>query len=408
MNRLTMFLLGSAKVRILSADPERCLNKLAAAGISFQSEPRCDAFKVTIRVRYCDLAAAVRAARQTQGETEILEIQKGIYGVPEWLHRPVLLIGLAMALFAVLILPKYVWVVTVTGNEKLDTSVILRAAEEFGVRFGARNSELDSVVIKNQLLERLDGLQWAAVNCSGGLCEIQVREREKEPEISDHRLVTDVVAGKTGVLTDVRILKGTGLCSPGQAVLKGDLLVSGVIDPAVHLRTAHAQAEIYAVTGYEKTAVIPLLYTTHTAETDTHLNRFIQFGRFRIKLSGNSRICTAGCVKMINRKSMTLPGGYLLPVTWITETCIHCDLMEQEMACKEAEYLLTSFLEEQISEEMVAGAILSSRITVQSGQGVSEVTGLFACREMIAREQEVNLFGSEQPYGRTNSERRTN
>ena len=105
---------------------------------------------------------------------------------------------------------------------------------------------------------------------------------------------------------------------------------------------------------------------------------------------------------------MTLPGGYLLPVEWITELCIHSDSVRQELPREEAETILASFLEEQVSAEMIAGTILSSQMTVHPRQDAAEVTVLFACREMIAREREVNLFGSEQPYGRTNSERRTN
>ena len=105
---------------------------------------------------------------------------------------------------------------------------------------------------------------------------------------------------------------------------------------------------------------------------------------------------------------MTLPGGYTLPVTWITETCFHFGTEYLELPVPEAERILTAFLTEQISSDMTDGTILSSRMTVQASEEAAAVSGLFACREMIAREREVNLFGSEQPYGRTNSERRTN
>ena len=52
--------------------------------------------------------------------------------------------------------------------------------------------------------------------------------------------------------------------------------------------------------------------------------------------------------------------------------------------------------------------VLDAEYDMESNKGCYYLTGVLACREMIAREQEVNLFGSEQNYGRTNSERRTN
>ena len=54
---------------------------------------------------------------------------------------------------------------------------------------------------------------------------------------------------------------------------------------------------------------------------------------------------------------------------------------------------------------MVAGQILSCDSKTQAAGGCYAISSVYACREMIAREQEVNLFGSEQIYGREIPER---
>ena len=54
---------------------------------------------------------------------------------------------------------------------------------------------------------------------------------------------------------------------------------------------------------------------------------------------------------------------------------------------------------------MAAGRILDVRQQTSALRGSYCLEAVFACREMIAQEQEVNLFGSEQFYGRESSER---
>ena len=407
MNRVTQFFRGYAEILLEAAEPERCLNRLAAEGIFVRDVRKRSSFSAVIRVSYLEKNKAVNLIQMTQGEASVQAEYRGVFALQDAGKRPVLAAGILLAIFALLVLPKYVWVITVQGNEALSEQEILRAAEECGVMFGAKNSELDSQRIKNRMLQKLDALQWAAVNCSGGLCEIRVKERTPMPHVLDHKLITDVVAGKGGTITEVRVLEGTALCEAGDTVEAGQLLVSGILDPSVHLRTVHAQAEIYAVTNHESAAAMPEYHTVRTEETSRHAAHFIRFGRFRIKISGNSSNCTAGCDKMISRHTMTLPGGYVLPLEWITETCIHAACSDETLSEEEAAAVLEPWLDRSVLSRTVGGKILSVKRDMEISENRILCSARYTCSEMIAREQGVNLFGSEQYYGRTNSERGT-
>lgn len=408
MSRLGDTLFGYAVICVTAADPERCLTGIAFSGVAFRNAGKESACCVRITVRHRDKDAAVCAVRRAQGDAEICAELPSFSEVRRLLQRPILLLGLLAAAMAMMLLPRYIWFVTVEGNETVAEEEILREAWRLGVRFGIRNSSIDSEQLKNMLLQEIGSLQWAAVNCSGGLCEIRVKERLPVPRIPDHKAVTELVAARSGLICEMRVLEGMGVCAVGDSVLEGDLLVSGILEPSVRLNTAHAQAEIFAWTLREGTAVIPADYAKTTEETERHVSRFIQIGRIRINLSGNSRICTAGCDKMIVRKTISLPGGYTLPVSFITETCIHRRTVPDRIEREEAAELLASFLSADTEAQMIAGEILSSREQTVSANGVFRYSGSYVCREMIAREREVNLFGSEQSYGGENSERRTN
>ena len=399
-------LYGYVRVELRGASPERCLNRLSENGISFWNVEAVSPFALRVCVLYKLSGRAVKMAERSQCEAEILEAYPGIYGLPSLLKRPVLLVGLLTAILAVSVLPDYIWTVRVSGNTSVPSEEILRTLDSLGVRFGAKSAEIDSVDVKNRLLNLVDGLQWAAVNCSGGQCEVLVREREADPEIIDRRIIADVVAGCAGTVVELRVLQGEAVCAVGDTVEKGQILVSGITDNLVNLRTSRAQAEIYALTWKETATVIPQKAVKSGEVLEQHREVWLQLGRFRIKISGNSRICGAGCDKMINRKTMTLPGGYQFPVSVVTETCVHRSQEPYRMTRQEASDLLLSYTTRSVLDGMVGGTILSSDYAVSSRDGCLCFSGVFACREMIAREQEVNLFGSEQ-YGRTNSERRT-
>jgi len=407
MMQLVCHVLGYAVIEASGIAPERYINRLAEQGISFYDVEKISDFAVRLRVLYRSSQRALQIAAHVQCEANIIYLQPGIRGLVKLAKRPVLAIGVLFAIFASLYFPKFVWTVSVSGNETISNDEILRALDSLGVHFGAKNDTIDSIEIKNRLLNLVDGLQWAAINCSGGRCEVLVKEREEEPVILDRRLAVDVIAAQSGVITELSVLQGESLCSVGDAVEAGDVLVTGMSDQIVNLQTSHAQAEIYALTWRDVCAVMPTQHTVNTELQEHHTSVFLQLGRLRIKICGNSRICGVGCDKMISRKILTMPGGITLPVSVITQTCCHYTQQQQHTNRQEATERLSRYAEDAVIRAMTDGTVLTADSSIRTGHGCYCLDAVYACREMIAREQEVNLFGSEQNYGRKNSERRT-
>lgn len=127
-------------------------------------------------------------------------------------------------------------------------------------------------------------------------------------------------AARDGVIVSMSVLGGQSLCQVGQAVRAGELLVTGCVDLETHTQYTHADAEIYAMTQRTLTAVYPQT-ATQKAYTGQVIRRYsLVIGRKRINLSGNSGISEVSCDKMTERKTLTLPGGFSLPVTLVVET----------------------------------------------------------------------------------------
>lgn len=396
---------GYAVLRIYSAAPERCLNRLSEMEIPFWQVTRVDDLTMQVHIFYRDKTRFCETMEKTQAETELVEEVPGIWFFLLWLKRPVLLLVIVAALFVTLKLPNYIWVITVSGNETISDTEIIQALDELGIHFGTRTDAFQSQDIKNRLLNMVDGLQWAAVNCSGGNCQILVKEREETPDLLDWHQTTDVVASMSGVIQEIRVLDGFACCEVGDTVTAGQLLVTGTMDWVIDIQKCHAQAEIYALTWREMEAATPDSCIERDGGEWTVLARYLQIGRKRIKLSGSSRICAIGCDKMITRELLTLPGGYTFPVALVTEYYCESDVMECTISEETAELILRDYGNRIVQADMVAGQIQSVDFDLSVKRGRYSVKAVYACREMIAREQTVNLFGSEQIYDGTDSER---
>lgn len=395
MTKLETTLRGSVEVTVHSAAPERCLNRLAEAEVPFWSTSSVDAFTIRMFVFFRDLKRLRHEAERAQAEVTVVKESPGIWFFLTWLRRPCLLLGLALAIFMVLWSPNYIWTISVSGNETIPTSVILRAVDTLGIQFGVRTDSFQSQDIKNRLLNTVDGLQWAAVNCSGGHCQILVKERDVAPELLNRKMAADVIASRDGTIVEMSVLEGQALCQVGDTVTEGQKLVSGINDFVVNLQTARAQAEIYARTWRDLEVKTPAACEAPVEEGRETVARYLQIGRLRIKILGSSSISGVTCDKIIERNTLTLPGGITFPVTLITETCRESETESRSVTKPEASGILQTYGQWAVENSMFAGEILSEKKSITPASGCYVLQGTYSCEEMIAREQEVQLYGSE-------------
>ena len=139
------------------------------------------------------------------------------------------LAGVIIAVITLSILTQFVWSVSVVGNTTLDEDVILSEFEKHGVRVGVPTSSIDNDEVASLVMSEVESLSWVSVNMKGSVVVIEVREKTEAPEIYDASKPTNVIAGEDGVILSIDVLYGNEEVKPGSAVIKGDLLISGVI-----------------------------------------------------------------------------------------------------------------------------------------------------------------------------------
>ena len=378
---------GSLLVELTSADVSGMLRTVNKAGITVRDVRPDGDLTVCFTVAQRDLRSIERLTARKGARIKVIS-RKGIFWPILGLkRRPILLMGLTVLLSLSLFLPSRVLFVEVEGNGRVPGHLIMEAAQEAGIRFGASRRAVRSEKMKNELLGTLPQLQWAGVNTYGCTAVISVRERADETRHQADAAVSRIIASTDGVITSCTVTGGSGLCSVGQAVQKGQVLISGYTDCGGVTISGRAKGEVFAETLHELTVVMPSSSQNRTRYNSHKTNFSLLIGKKRINFYKGSGISDSRCVKMSTQYHLTLPGGYVLPLTLIKETIAYCDTQEKPVEKEPAQTLLSELSQQYLQHNLVALAILDTDELMQSTGDCWRLDGVYACTEMIGREQ---------------------
>ena len=399
------YLRGTAEIEVTGAAFALCLNRWTAADLPFWRLERTSELVFRCRVYEGQLPRLRREAARAWCELRVLRR----YGLPTLLRRlrprPILAVGMAAAVLLAFFLQSFVWFLQIEGNERLTNDELLRALSEEGVRFGTWGPSLDSEHLKNRMLLRVPELRWLAVNREGGVLHVLVAEREEEKPILEEAGVANVVASRPGVIREIHVHNGFSDKEPGDLVLEGEVLISGVAEWTTHIQATRARGEVYAETLRINLLAAPseALEKRYTGRTETCVT--LIFERKRRKISGNSGIFGTMCDRMIETTALTLPGGYELPLVLETETLSEYRLEPRALPEEEARSLLEAEALRQTRAEMVAGSVEDGSLTIQKTQDSYRCRGVWNCLEVISRTVPAELFREEERNGETDQRR---
>lgn len=385
MYGLVRFFRGTVRLRITGAVPERCINRFTQCGLRFWGLCREDALHYTFYAYEKDAPALRRQALRCMASAEVIERHglKQRYGGLK--RRPVLLLGLLLALAATFVLQEFVWIMDVQGAETQHDEEILRALETLDIHPGTWGPSIDQQLTKHRMLSLLPKLSWLAVNRSGGILHVLVTERMTPQVQTPPYRVANIVAARDGVLTQVSVLEGMKLCAPGQVVSEGQLLVSGYEDYGLMVRAVCANAEIYARTWHSGTVITPEIEYVKEYTGREWTQRTLILGRKRINLSGNSGISLPNCDKMINEKKLSLPGGETFRIILETATYREYRLTSRAVQAENAGALLRGAWLRMTKDSLLAGAVELTEATMLRADGYYILNAVSTCMEMIAR-----------------------
>ncbi len=384
------------RVRVTSADIWGSIRLLNDASIPVFHVQEEDPLVFSFDINRKDYPV-LRTMLEKRGDRIVL-VQKSLLHFLQQsiLRRPVLYTGLLIFCGISFVIPTRILVVEVEGNQRIPARKILEAAENTGIKLFASCAQVRSEKMKNALLSAIPELQWAGINTYGCKAVISVQERAaSEPLQPDAKIVSSIVAGQDGIIQSFTALRGSVQCREGQAVKKGQVLISGYTDCGICIRGERARGEAYAQTLRTLRTVTPSVYQTRQLQHRQQRYSII-LGKKRINLWKDSGIWDSTCGRISREYRLTLPGGISLPVSLVCETLSWYTQAEQPLDAEDARGELLSFSQNYLSDQMIAGTVSHADEVLDTKPGVYLLTGQYICTEMIGRERLENGEVHEQ------------
>lgn len=395
MKKLINLLLGYVELQVTGAFPERLLNLCAQNRLAFWRLRWLDETSFTFRIALRDrgrldgLAQRAMCELSEQGRRGAAVVAGGIAS-----HRLGFMLGLGLCLLAVGVLSRFLLVVEVTGNVTVPTAVILSQLQRVGVRPGAYGPAIPEREAANTALLGLPELSYMAINIYGTRAEVVVREAEQAPKLLDEETPADVVATADGIIEDIQADAGQAMFQDGDAVVRGDTLISGTLDlrepeyGTVDLGylVVRARGSVTARTWriLEETVPLTAAVKEYTGKEQTGYSLKILW--FDLDFFQNSSISGGRYDKITETAELALLGRPMpAALTTVTrrEYILREEPVDQEAEAARLEQVLLTRLEGLM--EARQGEVLHTDLTVRTDGGRLTVTLLAECREEIGR-----------------------
>lgn len=380
---------GMIELVVTSAEPRQLLNTLTRTGMSIYHIKPIDELSMGLSIKESDLSTVRTICAMNRAEIKILSRTGIIFLLKRLLKRHLLLAGIFLWLFLNIYLPSRILFVEVEGNEVISAQQIIEKAERCGIFFGQERKLIRSEKVKNALLSEIPELKWVGINTTGCLAVISVSERVTAENSDDKPHVGHIVATQDGVISQLIVTKGSKLCVEGQAVTKGQVLVSGYTDCGLFVRAEEASAEVMAVTERNLKGKIPTKYLVRNEIINEDIEYSIQLGKNIVKLSNKARIYNGNCAKIYKRKFLTLPGGFQLPLALIYERTVCYE--DTVSAVRKDDLTLTDLADRYLRDQMLMGRILESHYKQLPSDDSYCFEAVYICEEMIGKQRQEEI-----------------
>lgn len=373
------------KLCISSAEPAIVMRDLTDKGVILTEIKTEGYFDLYVSVNKAYLPIIQQYCHHKSIELKIIKHSLLHTAFKQLRKRAVIITGVLLLLFLSLTIPNRVFFFEFEGNHSISEYEIIGQLEQLGIGFGSKKSNIHKTQLADSLVKNIPAIHWVGIQIRGCVMTLEIQENIiSAPDTSLQGSVSHLVANTDGIIEEITVLQGSGLCSPGQAVIAGQVLISGFEDHGFFLRATHARGEVYAKTYHVLQSVTPIKNTKRRECIDSNKKLSLIIGKKQINFYNSSGISPASCVKMYSKKYVYLPGGFRLPIAIITEYTQNYDLAPATLP-QQAISELEAFCHRYITSQMIAGQILDRKVNTNMTQDCCLLSCHYICKEQIGK-----------------------
>ncbi|MCL2579395.1 MAG: sporulation protein YqfD [Oscillospiraceae bacterium] len=305
-----------------------------------------------------------------------------------------LLIGLAVFFVFLFSMTRFVWSIHIEGNETIPQEAILDALEEVGIRPGVLRSSMDIREAERLTLLAIREIGWIALNLDGSTIHVIVNEALPTPPVIDPGSPSNIVAARSGQLLEMRVYAGQPMFTAGDAVLEGEVIVSGITQDSVGQNLLrHARADVIAQVSEVVEIRVPLDQTRYERTGRTARRGYLRVFGFEAPMFFPREIERPYIIDRTETPWAVL--GVDLPVSHRRESYILMQEIPFRYTEEQARARALRELETAEQAKFAAGEIIQRTLTGGLAEDVFILRGEYIAHVNIAKPQAILMGESE-------------
>ena len=229
MIRLLRLLRGYVVFAVSGSCPEKFINICTYNGVSVWGVKSREGV-----VYCCTMASNYKIIRRLSHRTSAKIRVKKKRGLPFVLHRnrnrAGLLIGAVLFLVIMKVLSLFVWTFDISGSQNISYNQAKEVLEEVGIYEGVYGDFESLNNIRNRAMILLGSVSWLSLNIDGSHGEIAIDDSVLKGDIVDKSVPGNIKAECDAQILRVDAYSGAPVVQSGDAVVEGNLLISGVVE----------------------------------------------------------------------------------------------------------------------------------------------------------------------------------
>lgn len=390
--RLANYLYGYVRVSI-KGYTSRALTAMLHSGIDYRELVMADdGIEFNMAVRY---RRALKRVLSGIGCTVTFSSQVGMLStVRRYRHRPGIIVGALIFATVLWASTRFVWDISVEGNDRLSDYEIIESFSDFGLNYGSFIPSIDFDRLCHEYLIASDELSFASVNMEGTRACIVVKERTDRTDTWQTDTPSDIIAAEDGQIVTFAVWSGESRIHLGQVVRKGDILIAGTKEKvenetAVGYDIVRSYGTVQAQVYREYTVEVPLVGTQKVYTGEEKTEKQYKFFTKALKTFGNSGNNDEFYDKIEANERVVLFGVVKLPI--FADTVVYREYTEEPYEYTEAQaaQVAEAKMMKVLSEELYGCELLSKKSTGTCEDGVYTLKCGVYCIADIAKEVEI-------------------
>ena len=389
MNRVLGWFWGYITVLVTGEACERFMNLCGFYSRDvwdFQKNPK----GLSVKVRVSEYKNLRHSAKRAGVHLHIESKHGFPFLLRRYRFRYGIFVGFLIFIVLLNVLCGRIWSVEIHGISSLNSLEVMTMLQSVGISEGVKKDAYDWATVRQKIMEQNPQISWMSFNPIGTVLFVDISETAKAPGILDHNVPCNLKATKDGVILSAKVYAGQPLVKPGDAVVKGDILVSGAVEYKNGCTVfRHASAEIVAQTKYHITFKIPLRQTVQCRTGQSQVRHVIRFFGMRIPMYLGSikeqyETVPTSHDMQINHK--TLPLGVDSTIFYYTSE--KQVTLSEHQALSQAQKKLNEYKINELDDVVIKTITTNHTIDKQT----LTFTADFLCEENICFEENMLIF----------------